>query len=542
MDNDDKKMKKKITESGDPSSSDSQKSVKRNFDGVLSPDEDAVFERMQRLSSTPDESSHSTSKKDKSKDYHHEDDLRSHRGFFTRLLRWILQSPPRVIVISFALVIMVSTFLLSLPIASANGRSIGFLHALFTATSATCVTGLVVADTAIQWSTFGELVIILSVQIGGLGLVTIMSFFMMAAKRKVSLKTMLAMQESTASESFVDAKTLVSRIIGITLSFELLGGAILTARYATRMSFLNALRRGMFQGISAFCNAGFDLMGDFSGPYSSLTAWHDDPVVLLTTAFLIIFGGMGFVVWNDLLTRPKRKTHLSYHTKLILKLTTILIVVGSLASALLEWQNMGELTMGQLPVGEKLIASFFQSTTLRTAGFNSINQANLTTASKFFGVIWMFIGAGPASTGGGVKVTTLAVVVAAAIANVRGQDEVILAKRRVDRSIYMRALVIMMMGIMMLVFGSFFLSIFEQHRIKAGDFDFIDIMYEVISSFATVGVTSTPTSSLTSASHIVLIICMYLGRVGPASFAMGLTLRQRGSAEQIMPEGRTYVG
>ncbi len=515
---------------------------KSDYKGVLAPDKEAVEKRKRSLSAIRDDDTANLPKIDSALNLRGENRGAVKQHWYIGLERWILQSPPRVIVISFALVILLSALLLTLPLASADGKSIGFFNALFTATSATCVTGLIVVDTATQWSAFGQMVIILAIQIGGLGLVTIMSFFVLAAKRRVSLKTMLAMQETTASDNFVDARTLVSRIIAITLAFELLGGLMLTWRYSLRMPLPDALRRGLFQGVSAFCNAGFDLMGDFSGPFSSLTAWSDDPWVLLTTAFLIIFGGMGFIVWNDLLTRPRRKLHLRYHTKLVLKLTVTLLVIGTVLTALLEWNNSGTQALGTLPPGERMLAAFFQSASLRTAGFNSIDQANLTVASKFLGVILMFIGAGPASTGGGIKATTFAVVLAAAIANVRGQEDVILYKRRIDRSIYMRALVIMMLGISVLVSGSFLLAVFEQHRLLAGDFSFIDLMYEVISGFATVGVTSTPTYSLTTASRFVLIACMFLGRVGPASFAMGLTLQHRGSAEKVAPEGKTYVG
>ena len=283
-------------------------------------------------------------------------------------------------------------------------------------------------------------------------------------------------------------------------------------------------------------------MGDYSGPYTSLFAWHDDPIVLFTMAFLLIFGGLGFIVWNDLIVRVRKRNHLRYHSMLMLKLSAALLIIGTVLIALLEWNRQGAREMGSLPTGQKLLAAFFQSATLRTAGFTTLDQVHLSPASKFLGVVLMFIGAGPASTGGGVKVSTLAVVVATAISNVRGNEEAILFKHRIARSQYLRALVIVMLGISVLVSGSFLLAIFENHRIEAGDFDFIDVMYEVISAFSTAGMSTTPTHTLTSSSHLVLIVCMYLGRVGPASFAMGLTFRERGSAEMVVPEGQTFVG
>ena len=300
-------------------------------------------------------------------------------GFF----KWLTASATRLITLSFALVILIGTGLLTLPVASADGHSVGLVRALFTATSATCVTGLVIGDTALTWTTFGHIVILLLIQIGGLGLITIMSFFMLAARRKMKLKTMLAMQESVGTDSFATAGGLVKRIILVTASCELIGGLILTWRYALLMPFGRALGTGLFQGVSAFCNAGFDLLGTFSGPYSSLVAFNSDPVVLFTTALLIIIGGVGFVVWDDIVNVFKTSAFIILSSGFNNDWFTTL--VGTIFFALAEWNNTGDGCLGSLPVWQRPIA-LFHSVTLRTAGFNSIDQTLLTHPSKIVGI------------------------------------------------------------------------------------------------------------------------------------------------------------
>lgn len=480
-------------------------------------------------------------------------------GRLHHLVQWIAGSSTRTIVLSFALLILVGSLLLTLPLASRNGVSAGYLPALFTATSCVCVTGLIVVDTATYWTGFGQLVIILLIQAGGLGLVTITSFFLLATGRRLGMRSMLAVQESMASERFADSRKLVWRVVQFTAGAEFLGAILLVWRFSQRMSFTEALGRGVFQSVSAFCNAGFDLMGDYSGPFSSLTSWNDDPIVLVTTGLLLTTGGLGFVVWEDLFGRllrawqqaRERGRHsgaetdhggLRFHTRLVLGLTLLLTLVGLACFWLLEHDNHGAQGLGTLPGWQQPFAAWFQSVTLRTAGFNSIDQAGLTDASKLLGIMLMFIGAGPASTGGGIKHTTLAVIVAAAIANARGREETVLRQRTIPRAVVQRALVIFLMGISICCISSFLLAVIEEPSIRAGRFQVIDLLYEVTSAFGTVGVTAAPTTALQPLSHIVLIACMFLGRVGPASFAMGLAQRRPQHSSIVRPEGRTFVG
>ena len=348
--------------------------------------------------------------------------------------RWLNAKPGRVIVSTFFLVIMIGTVLLSLPFASQNGTSIGILRALFTATSATCVTGLVVVDTATHWTIFGKFVIIALIQIGGLGLVTITSFFYSFMRKKASLRTLVVTQESTANFGFADVLRLVRKIVLITFTVEITGGLILSWRFIPKYGWVSGIGRGFFQAISSFCNAGFDLHGDSeSGPFSSLVAWNGDPVVILTTGLLIIIGGLGFVVWSDLLSFKKTK-RLNFHSKVILIMTGSLLLVGTAFFLIAEYENRsGSHSLGSLPAWQRPLAAFFQSLTPRTAGFNTIDQATLTNSSKLMSIILMFIGAAPGSTGGGIKVSTFAIIMATILSDIRGKEDIVLLRHRLPR-------------------------------------------------------------------------------------------------------------
>lgn len=455
---------------------------------------------------------------------------------------WVFRSPIRCITIGFACAILIGTALLMLPLASQAGIWTSPLVALFTATSASCVTGLVLVDTASYWSHFGQAVILALIQVGGLGIVTISSIFMMAAGKRIRFKTMLAMQESIGSESFVDVRPLVLRILKFTLAMEGLGAAVLTWRYALYMPFLSALRRGLFQSVSAFCNAGFDLMGDIRGPFSSLNSWNGEPLVLLTTAVLIVTGGLGFVLWSDILSFPRQR-RLSFHSKLVLGMTLLLIVGGGLCFAALEWQNGGSAALGRLPFPQKIVAALFQSVTLRTAGFTSIDQGQLFPASKFLAVFFMLVGAGPASTGGGLKVTSAALIGAGVLSYLRGEKGGLrLGRHKIAQELFVKAAIILCLGLGIVAAASLLLLLFEGAGLARGDFGVLDLIYEATSAFATVGNTSVPTLKLSALSWAILIPCMYLGRVGPASFAMSFAFRPPKAVETVLPEGRTFVG
>jgi trk system potassium uptake protein TrkH len=452
--------------------------------------------------------------------------------------------PTRLIVSSFMGLILLGSMLLSLPIATQSGESAGYLRALFTSTSAVCVTGLVLEDTAIYWSAFGKMVIILLIQIGGLGIVTITSFFYSFMRRKASLKTLVVAQESTASFGFSDVLPLVRRIILITFSLEAVGAILMSWRFSLRYGLAKGIAKGTFQAVSSFCNAGFDLHGDVApGPFSSLVAFSDDPVVLLTTAFLVISGGLGFVVWNELLMyRQNRK--LNFHARLVLAMTGVLLVIGTLAFLMSEWNNVrSPYSMGSLPEGQRFLAAFFQAVTPRTAGFNTIDQASLHDTSKFITVLLMFIGAAPGSTGGGVKVTTFAVFIATILSDVSGHDEILISRHRLTRDTFTRALAVLGLGLAIVLSSTLAIGYVEVAALDAGRFSFMDIFFEATSAFATVGLTAAGTSQLTQWSWMILIPVMYLGRVGPASFAISLAMRGTAKKREIVhPEGKILVG
>lgn len=457
--------------------------------------------------------------------------------------RWLNAKPGRVIVSTFFLVIMTGTILLTLPFASQSGTSIGFLRALFTATSATCVTGLVVVDTATHWTIFGKFVIIALIQIGGLGLVTITSFFYSFMRKKASLRTLVVTQESTANFGFADVLRLVRKIVLITFTVEITGGLILSWRFIPKYGFVSGIGRGFFQAVSAFCNAGFDLHGDSdTGKFSSLVGWNGDPVVILTTGLLIIIGGLGFVVWSDMLGYRKAK-RLNFHSKVVLIMTGSLLLIGTAFFLVIEYYNTSSnYSLGSLPAWQRPLAAFFQSLTPRTAGFNTIDQATLTDSSKLMSIIFMFIGAAPGSTGGGIKVSTFAIIMATILSDIRGKEDIVLMRHRLPRETFTRAFVIVGLAMSIVLTTSMLLSFFEHAALNAGQFSFIDLVFESTSAFATVGLTSAQTSILNPASWAVLIPTMYLGRVGPASFAISLAMQKTSKRDLIYPEGKTLVG
>lgn len=442
-------------------------------------------------------------------------------------------APTRIIVLSFAVIILIGTILLSLPQASRDGKSIGLLNALFTATSATCVTGLVVVDTYRHWTLFGQLVIISLIQAGGLGLITLATFFSVLLGRKMSLRSMVLAQESINHFSFEGVLKLVSRVVTVTFGVELIGALLLSSRFVPKFG-PKGFYLGLFHSVSAFCNAGFDLMGIAGkGDFVSLAGYNNDPVVLYTIAALIVFGGLGFVVWKDLYDYRK-KGFLLLHTKVVLVITLLLIILGAVLFFTFESNNPA--TMGKLDLAGKVNSAVFQSVTPRTAGFNTIDQSGMKEISKFLTVILMFIGAAPGSTAGGIKVTTFGVLLFAILSQIRGSDETILFHRRVSFNIVNRALAIAGFGaLLVLTVTSIVLAVEGK--------PFLDVLYEVTSAFGTVGLSTGLTPGLHSTSKLLLILTMFLGRVGPVTFAIALTLRSRKTDVDIIhPEGKVIVG
>lgn len=446
-----------------------------------------------------------------------------------KMQNWVKSlSSTRIIVFSFALIILTGTLLLTLPSASRSGESIQLLDALFTATSATCVTGLVIADTLTQWSTFGQLVILALIQIGGLGMVTLATFFSVLLGRKISMRGKILAQESISDYNFSDVLQMIRSVIRITFGFEFAGAVLLSFSFVPLYGLRGFYLAG-FHSISAFCNAGFDLFGN----YRSLTEFNDSPLVLYTISFLIITGGLGFIVWKDLYDFRKTRT-LYLHTKLVLIISLSLIMIGTVYFYFAEGSNPA--TMGNLSAVEKVNASVFQSVTSRTAGYNSIPTGEMREMSLVITILLMFIGAAPGSTGGGIKVTTFGILLIAIFSNIRGNEETIVLKRNVPQMVVNKALAIT--GLAMLV-------IFIMTSILSGveSIPFVQALFEVTSAFGTVGLSTGITPGLSEISKVILIFTMFLGRVGPLSFAIAIALKENRKLQNaVYPEGKIMVG
>jgi len=428
--------------------------------------------------------------------------------------------PTRLIVLSFALVILTGTLLLLLPAASRDGKGSTLIEALFTATSATCVTGLVVVDTYQHWSTFGQIVIISLIQVGGLGLITFVTFFSSMLGRKMRIKSMVLAQESINYFSIAGIRQLVMKIVLVTLSIEFIGALLLSTSFVPQYG-AKGFYLGFFHSVSAFCNAGFDLMSiSGAGQFLSFIQYNNDPVVIYTVASLVVIGGLGFVVWKDLYEYRKSK-YLMLHTKLVLIMTAILIVLGSILFFVFESQNPA--TMAKLNLAGKINASVFQSVTPRTAGFNTIDLNGMKDISKLLSIILMFIGAAPGS-------------IFAILSQLKGSDEIVIFKRRVSFSTVSKALAIMGLSLMLVLVVSAIIQTIE-------DQPMINVLFETTSAFGTVGLTTGLTTGLHNISKLLLILLMYLGRVGPVSFALALaTNSHKNNTDIIYPEDKVIVG
>ncbi len=445
------------------------------------------------------------------------------------------RNPTRTIVLSFLLVILTGTFLLMLPISSRDGQFTPVNHALFTATSATCVTGLIIYDTFQKWTEFGQVIILLMIQIGGLGLVTFVTFFNFFLGRKLGLRKMQLANESVNSDGFGELKFLIRNVIKVSLTIELIGALILMTVFVPDFG-ASGIFKSVFISISAFCNAGFDILGE-KQPFMSLIGYNSNPVVLITIMLLIICGGLGFIVWNDLFHYRKTK-HLYLHTKVVLIVSGFLILLGTIAFLIVEWDN--PLTMANMSFGDKLLNSMFQSVSLRTAGFDSLNNANLDPVSKVFSIILMYIGAAPGSTGGGIKVTTFAVILMTVVSILSNKEDTTILGRKVDKTIVYKALTITMLSFTAIFLAT--LSIFyslKENKAVTG----LNTLFEVVSAFATVGMSSGITALTNLFSELILTFMMFLGRVGPISIVLFIVIKGADrSKKQVYPEGKIMVG
>ena len=426
-------------------------------------------------------------------------------GFF----RDFRLSPSKLIALSFLGLILLGAFLLSLPVSSRNSAP-GFLSALFTAASATCVTGLTPFDTWTQWSSFGQAVILFLIQIGGLGFMSFASILFYLIRQQPSLMSQMVMAQSLGSENTHGILSLQLWLIRCCFLVEGSGAILLTLRFCRDYEFAFALKLGVFHSVSAFCNAGFDLFG-FLTPGESLAPYAQDPWVLGTLSILVILGGLGFVVWDEVAGYRKRRK-LSVYSRLVLLSTAVLLLGGAALIAACEWYNPA--TIGSLGIPQKLLACFFQSVTLRTAGFAAMNQAHLTGPGKAVSMFLMLIGGSSGSTAGGLKTVTLIVILLFLGSRLRGKKHVAVFHRTIPFQSVLDALTIL--GVMVgLVFAGSFLVVFTS------PVSYPEALYETVSAIATVGLSCNATSRLSPFSKLLIIVYMYFGRIGVLTISMG---------------------
>lgn len=453
--------------------------------------------------------------------------------------------PPHIIVFSFFIVILIGTFLLNLPISSQNGESIGFIDAMFTATSAVCVTGLVVVNTYYHWSLFGKIVILLLIQIGGLGFMSLFTIVLVFLGKKITLKGRILIQESFNLSTFKGMVMFLKKIIKVTFVIEGLGAIILSLRFIPEYGFIGGVFRGVFHSISAFCNAGFDILGA-----NSLMPYSTDYVINITIMVLIILGGLGFTVLIDISKYVKYKIAkfrkkkvelfiMTAHSKLALTITAILILLGAILTFIIEYKNPE--TLLNLRFDQKILASMFQSVTLRTAGFDAIGQADLNYGSKFLAIILMAIGGSPGGTAGGIKTVTIGALVLAVISVIKGKDCITAFKKTISVSTIQKALSVIMM-MMTLIFTATIILTMTEKGIGT-QYEFIDILYEVASALGTVGLSTGITPSLSFIGKIVIILCMFIGRLGPITIVLALSFTKLNKKNVIhYPEEKIIVG
>lgn len=442
--------------------------------------------------------------------------------------------PERILALGFLSLILIGTVLLSLPVSSVTRQSIGLHNALFTATSSVCVTGLIVLDTGTAFTFFGRMVIMVLIQIGGLGLMIFATLVMIALGRRISLRNRVLIRESMNTTGLSGLIRLIKWFTLMAFSIELIGAFILSSRFIPMYGLAKGIENSVFHSISAFCNAGFDLFGGFR----SITGFSSDPVVVLTMAGLTILGGLGFFVLLEIYQNRMRFHKFSLHTKLVLIITAALLLLGLILTVSFEWDNPE--TLGGMNFLEKLMNGFFQSVTLRTAGFSTIDQASLSDSSKLIGIIFMFIGASPASTGGGVKTTTIGVLILMAFSIIRAHDSVVIFGKQIPVNVFKRALTIVLISMVIVFTGAIAMSLAERNS----GMKMIDLMFESTSAFGTVGLSSVGTPSLTRFSQMFLVPMMFFGRVGPLTLAFALANRLEHNAKNRLhyPEEKPMIG
>lgn len=448
-------------------------------------------------------------------------------------------STTQMIVFGFLAAILIGTALLMLPFATKPGETTTLIDAMFTATTSICVTGLVTVNTLSHWTTFGHVVILILIQFGGLGVVTFTTTILLMMRKRITLRERLLIQEAYNLDTLRGLVRLTIKIMKGTFVVEGIGALLYSIEFIPKYGFISGIGRAIFNAISAFCNAGMDILGD-----NSLADYVTNPLVNFTTMALIILGGIGFPVWWDVVTKIKKSfkdkfslksfaRSLRLHTKIAVGTTVLLIVLGTVAIFVMEYHNKG--TIGNLSFGQKIMASMFQSVTTRTAGFLTVPQENLSSDSAFISIILMFIGGSPSGTAGGIKTVTFAMIFLAAFSIIRGKQDVELCRRKIADFYIKKALAVILVSASVLFVSTIFLSVVEGG-------DFLDILFETTSALATVGLSRNLTPSLSTLGKFIVIVTMYLGRIGPMSMALAFNSRGVKENSRHLPGENISVG
>ncbi len=445
-------------------------------------------------------------------------------------------SPVRLIVTSFLVIIILGTVFLYLPFSSRNMEPIPLIDAFFTATSATCVTGLSIFDTFSRWTLFGQIIIILLIQFGGLGIITFTTGFTLAFRRKLGLRDIQIAKEYT-NGSVIDTPRLMITILVWSLICEGIGTVLLAVRFIPKYGWFG-LWISIFTSISAYCNAGFDIMG-FIKPGSSFISYAKDPLVSITISMLVILGGLGFIVISDLYScvlKKNKNLHpkLTIHSKLVIYMSLFLLALGTFLFLIFEYNN----TLYGMSFLEKLNVSFFQSSVARTAGFFTVPLAKEKGVTKMLTIILMFIGASPSSTGGGIKTTTFIVILSTVFGVLKGNEDATLLKHRVEKFNVYKSITITVLALFIISAVTTAMSVMESPK----GIEILDIIFEAVSAFATVGLTTGITPMLSFLSKILIITTMFIGRVGPISLILALTLRKERRINKVLPSSKIVVG
>ena len=441
--------------------------------------------------------------------------------------------PTRFLTVGFALIILLGSLLLCLPVSSQSGEFTPWLDCLFTATSATCVTGLIVEDTGLYWSTFGQVVILCLIQLGGLGFVSMIALVFLALHRRIGLTQRLAISSALGMNDLAGVVRVVKNALIGTCLLELAGAALLSLRFVPMFGLGRGLWYSVFHSISAFCNAGFDILGSYSGAYASVAGFTGDVLVLGVIMSLIAIGGLGFFVWEDVVSAIRHKRKLRFYSRIVLTMTGALILLGTVFFLCVEWSNPD--TLGPMSPGEKLLNAMFQSITLRTAGYASLDQGALRESSAAMSVVLMLVGGSSGSTAGGIKTATVAVLLLSLLAGLRGRDEVVLRRRTIPHARVLSAMTLALLVLLLTLTGAMILAVGE-------GLPFLECAFEAASAMGTVGVTMGITPELGAVSKVTLVTLMYLGRVGILSFSMAFLLGHRGVNKLHYPSADVLIG